>query len=192
MHRARRMLRPSPGEPQCKDSARTACAQVSPPPLTQDSPNPHPAHPGDRAGSTRGSQSGRHSRPPRSAFCVRLAPPPPSGPLLPLGPAAVHLSPQSWQPKPLPAAPNQVPASVPARPELLPSLRPAPALRLARRRSRTSGWQVGTRARGRRRHVCYGHVPLGTTKRERGRRRGGWPGLLTWLIPSSELNVVSE
>ncbi|TKC47920.1 hypothetical protein EI555_012962 [Monodon monoceros] len=77
------------------------------------------------------------------------------------------LSPKLWQEKPNPAAArSQVPASAPARrpPGASPTPSSAPAQRLAPRGSGTAA-SVGARARGCRRHICYGRLPLGTKKR---------------------------
>lgn len=145
MHAAR----PSPREPQGKDSTRTARAQVSPT-LTQTLQPP--------ARSPRGPRGQHPGRPERTAFpspavCPLRPTGPKSGPLLPLSP-----SPQSWRPKPAPGCPEPGASRGPARPGAAsPACASAPAQRLARRSSGTASGQVGARARGRRRHVCYGH-----------------------------------
>ena len=91
---------------------------------------------------------------------VRPAPAPAPGP-------RESPSPQSWQAKPNPAAAwSQVRASAPAHspPEASPASPSAPARRLAPCGSRDRA-PAGARARGCRRHICHGRLPLGTEKK---------------------------
>lgn len=107
-------------------------------------------------------------------------------------------SPKLWQAKPNPAAArSQVPASAPARrpPAASPAPSSAPAQRLAPRGSGTAA-SAGARARGCRRHICYGRLPLGTKKRTWAPAKNGQivciPGRFTpSLSLPRRLNVIS-